>query len=149
MKYVQICRYLLDRYPDHDVKLTANGWTTTHYVAGQGMKSGNEIEIFEMLLNSVNQVNIMYHSKNGNSVLTLAIKYNVCEFAEYLFENHRNLLHILNANDPSEISNEHPKMLEILHKYLAKPYEIINCVTFYFVDWYMYIWKVTFSVYFK
>lgn len=89
----------------------------------------------------------MYLSKNGKSVLTLAIKYNVCEFAEYFFENHRNLLHIPKANDPWEISNEHPKMLEILHKYLAKPYEIINCVTFHFVDW--YIWKVTFSVYFN
>lgn len=119
--HIEMCRYILDRYPKLNVKRTENGWTTAHYVAGKVNNKGNKIEIFEMLLNACNPVNIMHLSKKGNSVLTLAIKYNLCEFAEYLFENHRNLLHIPNANNPWETENENQKMLEILHNYLDKP----------------------------
>lgn len=119
--HIEMCRYILDRYPDLNVKRSENGWTTAHYVAGKVNKRGKKIEIFEMLLKADNPVNIMHLSKNGNSVLTLAIKYNVCELAEYLFEKHSNLLHIPNANDPWETGNEHPKMLEILHNYLDRP----------------------------
>lgn len=119
--HIEMCKYILDRYPDLNVKRTANGWTTAHYVAGRGNNKGNEIEIFKMLLNAKIPVEIMRLSKHGNSVLTLAIKYNVFEFAEYLFENHRIMLDIPYANDPWETGNKHPKMLELLHKFLDKP----------------------------
>lgn len=119
--HIEMCEYILDRYPNLNVKRTENGWTTAHYVAGRGNNKGNEIEIFEMLTNDENRVEIKHLSKHGNSVLTLAIKYNVFEFAEYLFKNHRDMLNIPDANNPWETGNEHPKMLELLHKYLDKP----------------------------
>lgn len=119
--HIEMCEYILEKYPDLNVKRTANGWTTAHYVAGRGNNKGNEIEIFQMLINAKKPVEIMHLSKRGNSVLTLAIKYNVFEFAEYLFENHRNMLDISNANNPWETGNEQPKMLELLNKYLVKP----------------------------
>lgn len=119
--HVEMCRYILDRYPKLNVKRTVNGWTTAHYVAGRGNNKGNEIEIFKMLINAETPVELIHLSKHGNTVLTLAIKYNVFEFAEYLFENHRNMLDIPDANNPWETGNEHPKMLELLHMYLAKP----------------------------
>lgn len=58
-----------------------------------------------MLINAKIPVEVAHLSKRGNSVLTLAIKYNVFEFAEYLFENHRNMLYISNANNPWETGN--------------------------------------------
>lgn len=119
--HIGMCTYLLKRYPNLNVKLSENRWTTAHYVAGRGNNKGNEIEIFKMLMNAEIPVEIMHLSKHGNSVLTLAIKYNVFEFAEYLFKNHRNMLDIPDANNPWETGNEHPKMLELLHKYLDKP----------------------------
>lgn len=119
--HIEMCEYILDRYPNLNVKRTVNGWTTAHFVAGRGNNKGNEIEIFKMLRNAEIPVEIMHLSKHGNSVLTLAIKYNVYEFAEYLFRNHRDMLNIPDANNPWETGNEHPKMLELLHKYLDKP----------------------------
>lgn len=118
--HIEMCKYILDRYPNLNVKRTENGWTTAHFVAGRGNNKGNEIEIFKMLINDKNPVEIMHLSKSGNSILTLAIKYNVCEFAEYLFKNHRKMLHIPDANNPWETGNEHPNMLQLLHKYLDK-----------------------------
>lgn len=119
--HIEMCEYILDRYPNLNVKRTENGWTTAHYVAGRGNNKGNEIEIFKMLTNDENRVEIKHLSKHGNSVLTLAIKYNVFEFAEYLFKNHRDMLNIPDANNPWKTGNEHPKMLKLLHKYLDKP----------------------------
>lgn len=117
--HIEMCSYLLQRYPNLNVQRSENGWTSAHYVAGRGNNRGNEIEIFKMLINAEIPVEMMHLSKHGNSVLTLAIKYNVFEFVEYLFENHRNMLHIPDANNPRETGNEHPKMLELLQKYLA------------------------------
>lgn len=119
--HIEMCRYILDEYPDLNGKRTANGWTTAHYVAGRGNSKGNEIKIFKMLLDAEIPVEYRLLSKHGNSVLTLAIKYNVFEFAEYLFENHRNMLNIPYANNPLKTGNKHLKMLELLHKYLDMP----------------------------
>lgn len=119
--HIEMCTYLLESYPNLNVQRSKNGWTTAHYVAGGGNKKDNEIEIFKMLINAEIPVEIMHLSMHGNSVLTLAIKYNVFEFAEYLFENHRNMLDIPDANNPWKTGNEHPRMLELLHKYLDKP----------------------------
>lgn len=119
--HIEMCRYILDEYPDLNGKRTANGWTTAHYVAGRGNNKGNEIKIFKMLLDAEIPVEYRLLSKHGNSVLTLAIKDNVFEFAEYLFENHRNMLNIPCANNPWTTGNKHSKMLELLHKYLDKP----------------------------
>lgn len=117
----EMCSYLLERYPNLNVQRSENGWTSAHYVAGRGKNRGNEIEIFKMLINAEIPVEMMHLSKHGNSVLTLSIKYNDIEFAEYLFENHRNMLHIPDANNPWETGNQHPKMLDLLQKYLAMP----------------------------
>lgn len=119
--HIEMCEYILEKYPDFNIKRSENGWTTAHYVAGRGNKKGNEIEIFKMLISAEIPVQIMHLSKHKNSVLTLAIKYNVFEFADYLFKTHRNMLDIPDANNPWETGNEHPKMLELLHKYLDKP----------------------------
>lgn len=118
--HVEMCRYILERYPDLNIKSTENNWTPAHFVAGRGNNKGNEIEIFEMLRKAQKPVKMMELTKNGNSVLTLAIKYNVFEFAEYLFENYPTLLAIQGVNNPSETGNETPKMLELLQKYLVK-----------------------------
>lgn len=118
--HIEMCTYLLLRYPAFNVKVTENGWTTAHFVAGRGKNKGNEIKIFEMLLNAEKPVEILHLTKRGNSVLTLAIKYNVYEFAKYLFENHNYLLQIQGANNPWHTGNENPKMLELLYKYLDK-----------------------------
>lgn len=89
-----------------NVKCIENGWIIVYYVVGKVNNKGNKIEIFEMFLNVCNLVNIMYFSKKGNLVLILVIKYNFCEFVEYLFENYCNLLYILNVNNLWEIENE-------------------------------------------
>lgn len=114
--HIEMCEYILDWYPNLNVKRTVNGWTTAHYVAGRGNNKGYEIEIFKMLINAETPVELIHLCKHGNTVLTLAIKYNVLEFAEYLFENHRNMLDIPDANNPWETGNEHPQMLELLFR---------------------------------
>lgn len=54
--------------------------------AGKGTNKGNEIEIFEMLRSENYKVDLSGLTKQGNSVLTLAVKYNDHEFAEYLLK---------------------------------------------------------------
>lgn len=100
-----MCRYMyiLNRYPSLNLKRTENGWAT-----GRKSNKGNKIKIFKLLVNAKIPVKITHLSQHGNSVLTLAIKYNVCEFAEYLFENQSNLLHIPDAKNPWETGNQHP-----------------------------------------
>lgn len=118
--HIEMCKYILERCPGLNVKVTKKGWTTAHFVAGRGNKAGNEIKIFELLLKAKIPVNMMALTSMGNSVLTLAIKYNVYEFAAYLFENHPVLLTIHDANNPSETGNENPEMLGLIHRYLAQ-----------------------------
>lgn len=102
--HIEMCRYMyiLNRYPSLNLKRTENGWTT-----GRKSNKGNKIKIFKLLVNAKIPVKITHLSQHGNSVLTLAIKYNVCEFAEYLFENQSNLLHIPDAKNPWETGNQH------------------------------------------
>lgn len=119
-EHIDMCKYLLERYPDLNVKSTEKGWTTAHFVAGNGNKKGQEIELFEMLINAEKPVDIMLLTVNGNSVLTLAIKYNAYSFANYLFANCHHLLGIQGAIDPYDTGNEDPKMLALLEKYLGK-----------------------------
>lgn len=118
--HFEMCKYILERCPGLNVKVTKKGWTTAHFVAGIGNKAGNEIKIFELLLKAKIPVNMMALTSMGNSVLTLAIKYNVYEFAAYLFENHPVLLTIHDANNPSETGNENPEMLGLIHRYLGQ-----------------------------
>lgn len=119
-EHIEICKYLLERYPDLNVKRTVKGWTTVHFVAGNGNKKGKEIELFEMLINAERPVDIMLLTVNGNSVLTLAIKYNAYSFAKYLFESCPHLLEIEGAIDPYNTGNEDPKMMALLEKHLGK-----------------------------
>ena len=73
------------------LQISANESTTLHFEAAI---NGNEIEIFEMLLTAEKRVDIMGLTSKKNSVLTLAMKYNEYDFAEYLFNNHYILLNI-------------------------------------------------------
>lgn len=120
-KHIEMCKYLLERYPDLNVKRTEKGWTTAHFVAGRSNKQGQEIDMFEMLFKAKRPVNITLLTVKGNSVLTLAIKYNVYNFADYLFTNYPSLLRIPNANNPFNTGNEDPKMLALLEKHLGTP----------------------------
>ena len=114
-----MCRYLLQGYPDLNEKKTANEWTTLHFVAAKGKNNGNEIEIFEMLLSADKKVDIKGLTIKKNFVLTLAIKYNEYDFAEYLFNNYYNLLNIPGVNNPRETGNEDPNMKILLNRYLT------------------------------
>lgn len=58
-------------------------------------------------------------TKQGNSVLTLAVKYSDHEFAEYLLKNYRYLLNITGSNNIRETGNEDQNMLRLLDKYLG------------------------------
>lgn len=109
-EHVEICSYILDRYPELNLKRAENGWTTAHFVAGNGNKKDHDIEIFKMLLKAEKQVDIMVLTENRNSVLTLAVKYNAYTFAEYLFENYPSLLKIQGVNSPYDTGNEDLKM---------------------------------------
>lgn len=120
-EHIEMCKYLLKRYPGLNVKRTERGWTTAHFVAGNGNKKGQEIDIFEMLLSAEKPVDIMLLTENGNSVLTLAIKYNAYNFADYLFENYPHLLEIQGVIQPYDTGNEDPKMLTLLEKRFGKP----------------------------
>lgn len=115
--HIEMCRYILQSYPDLNVKITDKGWTTAHFVAGRGNNKGNEKEIFKVLLNATKKVDITLLTKQGNSVLTLAIKYNDHDFAEYLLQNHRELLNIPNVNDPRNTGNDDIRMISILDRF--------------------------------
>lgn len=119
-EHIEMCKYLLERYPDLNIKRTEKGWTTAHFVAGNGNKKGKEIELFELLINAERPVDIMLLTVNGNSVLTLAIKYNAYSFANYLLAKCPNLLEIQGAIDPYNTGNEDPKMMALLEKHLGK-----------------------------
>lgn len=73
-----------------------------------------------MLLKVEKQVDIMMLTKNRNSVLTLAVKYNAYTFAEYLFENYPSLLKIQGVNSPYKTGNEDLKMWTLLEKNLER-----------------------------
>lgn len=117
--HVEMCRYILDKYPDLNLKFSEKHWTTAHFVAGEGNSKGNEIEIFEMLLNAKKPVDFHELTRKNNSVLTMAIKCNKYDFAEFLFEKYRSLLNIPNANNPMETGNEDPNMRELLKRHLT------------------------------
>lgn len=117
---IEMCKYLLERYPYLNIKRTEKRWTNAHFVAGNDNKNGKEIELFEMRINAEKPVDIMLLTVNGNSVLTLAIKYNAYSFAKYLFENFPHLLGIEGAIDLYYTGNEDPKMLALLEQHLGK-----------------------------
>ena len=72
-----------------------------------------------MILKAERKVNILSLSQKGNSVLTLAIKYNNYDFTEYLLRNHRELLDIPQVNNPWKTGNDDLKMISLLKKYLG------------------------------
>ena len=114
-----MCRYLLQRYPDLNEKKTEKGLTTAHFVAAKGKNKGNEIEMFVLLLNAAKKMDIIGLTSKGNSVLTLAMKYNEFDFAEYLFKNHANLLNIPGVNNPRETGNDDADIKILLNRHLS------------------------------
>ena len=118
--HVEMCQYILKRYPSLNQDKTEKGWTTAHFVSGIGNNKGNEREIFEIIFTAAERVNITALTKKGNSVLTLAIKYNDLNFAEYLLEYYFHLLNIQGVNDPRKTGNEDPKMKTLLDKFLPE-----------------------------
>ncbi|XP_078340833.1 uncharacterized protein LOC144627513 isoform X2 [Crassostrea virginica] len=118
--HVEMCQYILKKYPSLNLDKTEKGWTTAHFVSGIGNNKGNEREIFEIIFTAAERVNITALTKKGNSVLTLAIKYNDLNFAEYLLEYHFHLLNIQGVNDPRKTGNEDPKMKTLLDKFLPE-----------------------------
>ena len=119
----KMCEYILVKYPDLNEQVTDNGWTSAHFLAGIGNSKGNEDAIFQMLLQANKKVNIMLLSEKNNSVLTLAIKYNNYDFAEYLLRNHSELLNIEYVNNPWKTGNENKKMELLLEKFLSRSTE--------------------------
>lgn len=115
----EMCKYILSIYPFLAAMKTQKNWTCAHFVAGKGTNRGNEIEIFEMLRSENYKVDLSGLTKQGNSVLTLAVKYNDHEFAEYLLKNYRYLLNITGSNNVRETGNEDQNMLRLLDKYLG------------------------------
>lgn len=115
----EMCKYILSIYPFLAAMKTQKNWTCAHFVAGKGTNRGNEIEIFEMLRSENYEVDLSGLTKQGNSVLTLAVKYNDHEFAEYLLKNYRYLLNITGSNNVRETGNEDQNMLRLLDKYLG------------------------------
>ena len=113
--HIDACKYLVETCLSLLATVDHKG---RHFVAAKGKNSGNEIEILELLLNADKKVDIKGLTSKGNSVLTLAIKYNEYDFAEYLFKNHANLLHIPGVNKPRETGNEDPDMKILLNRYL-------------------------------
>lgn len=114
----EMCRYILSRYSFLSTKKTQNNWTCAHFVAGKGTNRGNEVEIFEMIRDPKYNVDIKGLTKQGNSVLTLAIKYNDHEFAEYLLKCDIDFSTIPGANNARKTGNKDLKMLQLLDKYL-------------------------------
>ena len=115
----KMCEYILSKYPFLNLKVTNHKWTTAHFIAGKGNNKGNEDIIFQMILKAERKVNILSLSQKGNSVLTLAIKYNNYDFTEYLLRNHRELLDIPQVNNPWKTGNDDLKMISLLKKYLG------------------------------
>lgn len=118
--HVEICRHILDKYPELNLKSTETCWTTAHFVAKEGNNKGNEIKIFEMLLRATKPVDISVLTKKKNSVLTIAIKYNRYDFTEFLLVNYPSLLNIPNANNPRETGNNDHDMRILLDRHLKK-----------------------------
>lgn len=116
--HVEICRHILDQYPELNIQSTETCWTTAHFVAREGNNKGNEIKIFEMLLSSKKPVDISLLTKKKNSVLTIAIKYNSYDFTEFLLVNYPSLLNIPNANNPRKTGNNDLDMKIILDRHL-------------------------------
>lgn len=112
-------------------------------MAAKGKNKGNEIEIFELLLNAAKKMDIMGLTSKGNSVLTLAIKYNEYDFAEYLFKNHANLLNIPGVNNPRGTGNENADMKILLNRHLPwepeRVYIVIVIFTLYVYENILYI----------
>nr|XP_022297396.1 uncharacterized protein LOC111106843 isoform X2 [Crassostrea virginica] len=117
--HIKMCAYIIKKYPYLNVQKTETGWTTAHFAAEKGNNKGNEIEIFKILLNGVEDVDFKTLTKNGNSVLTLAIKCNDYDFVEYLLRFQTELLNIPNVNNPREMCSDDFKMKLILDKYLS------------------------------
>ena len=115
--HIKMCAYIINKYPYLNVQKTERGWTTAHFVANRGNNRGNEIEIFIILLTAVEKVDFRSLTKNGNSILTLAIQCNDYDFVEYLLRFHSELLDIPNAKNPR--SNDDKKMISILDKYIS------------------------------
>lgn len=117
-EHTELCKYILEWYLLLNVKRTEKGWTTAHFVSGNGNKKGQKIKIFEMLLLAEKPVDITLLTVKGHSVLTLAIKYNAYNFADYLLTNFPHLLRIPDASNPFNTGNKDPKMWALLEKHL-------------------------------
>ncbi|XP_048741997.2 ankyrin-1-like isoform X3 [Ostrea edulis] len=117
-EHIGMCKYLLENFTDLNLKKTERGWTTVHFLAGKGKNKGNEIELFGMITKDNVEINAL--TKKGNSVLTLAIKHNLHEFCEFLFQNHPHLLEIPNAIHPLSIEIKDGKMASMVAKYMKE-----------------------------
>lgn len=117
-EHIGMCKYLLEKFPDLNLKKTERGWTTVHFLAGKGNNEGHEIELFKMITKDNVEINAL--TKRGNSVLTLAIEYNLHEFCEFLFQNHPYLLEIPNAIHPLKIETKDEKMTAMVEKYIKE-----------------------------
>lgn len=82
-----MCRYILNKYPDLNLKFSEKHWTTAHFVAGEGNSMGNEIEIFEMLLHAKKPVDFRALTRKNKSVLTMAIKCNKYDLLNFFLKD--------------------------------------------------------------
>nr|XP_022297443.1 uncharacterized protein LOC111106871 isoform X2 [Crassostrea virginica] len=114
----KMCTYILEKYPELNVLITKKGMTTAHFVAVRGNNKGHEREMFQALINADDKVDVKKLTHQKNSVLTLAIKYENYEFAQYLLQSHSELLAIPDAINPRNVCNEDDfKMKSILDKF--------------------------------
>lgn len=116
--YVEMCRYILNKYFDFNFNFLEKYWIIVYFVVGEGNNKGNEIKIFEMFLNVKKFVDFCEFIRKNNLVLIIVIKCNKYEFVVFFFERYCSLLDILNVNNLMEIGNENLNMREFLKRYL-------------------------------
>lgn len=113
----EICKYLVEEFPDMANKLTNKGWNALHMLAAGTSKSeDNEIKVFDVLVN--HNLNINQTTKNGSSILKLAcknIKYKLCKS---MLANHPTLLKMSNVDylKTAEETND-KNMIELFKTY--------------------------------
>lgn len=74
--YVEMCRYILNKYFDFNFKFLEKYWIIVYFVVGEGNSMGNEIEIFEMLLYVKKFVDFCVFIRKNKLVFIMVIKCN-------------------------------------------------------------------------
>ncbi|XP_048740261.1 uncharacterized protein LOC125654360 isoform X2 [Ostrea edulis] len=102
-KHFEMCRHIINNFPDLINKCNFRGWNAAHYVVVDPPQN-DSIKILDLLLQF--HINLEKVTDSGNTVLTMACCYKNTKIIKHLVHEYPNLLHISSRKSLSDAVND-------------------------------------------